>query len=112
MATKVITRVVEAVATTSATVAVLDGTEALSLIASLNEARAAMKAWEAAEKAAKASLMALMGNATVGVIAGQDRITVAEITREGVDTNALREAFPEAYAVVRTATTYTRLTTK
>lgn len=109
MAVKIEKRVVAVEAEIAADVAVLDPAKAEALIERFNAAKAALKEFEAEKKAAEAELRAMMGDATVGIINGVDRLKITEVTREGIDREVLKENFIEAYEAARTETTYTVL---
>jgi len=110
MSIKIVERVVEVVAATEVVTAILPA-EAEALVIRLNNARRAAKEIEAEEKAVKDALLAMLGEAEVGVINGVERIKVTEVSRENIDKATLVAAFPEAYEASRTVTTYKKVTT-
>jgi predicted phage-related endonuclease len=110
MSVKIVERVVEVVASVEVATAILPA-EAEALVIRLNNARRAAKEVEREEAEVKSALMALLGEAQVGVINGVERIKVTEVTREGIDKATLVAAFPEAYEAARTTTTYKKVTT-
>ena len=112
LSVKIQKRVVAVEVEVAADVAVLDGTDAENLLVRFNAAKEAMRELEREKKAVEAEIRALMGEAKVGSIGGVDRLFFQSVTREGVDKEALAADFPEAYAAVRTETTYTVLKTK
>lgn len=109
MSVKIEKRVVAVAAEIESDVAVLDGTDAEALIAAFNAAKAAIKEMEQAKQDAEKALRDLMGKATVGTIGGVDRLRISTIVRTGIDRDALKESFREAYEATRTETTYTVL---
>lgn len=104
--TNLVTVVHETTATTTTTVARLDGTAAEQAIAVFEAAKKSIKAAEEAKAQAEAILRDLMGDATVGTIAGVERVKIASRTRTGTDRETLRTAFPEAYEQTLTTTDY------
>ena len=110
MSIKIVERVVEVVASVEVATAILPA-EAEALVIRLNNARRAAKEIEKEEKAVKDALLAMLGDAEVGVINGVERVKVSEVSREGIDKATLVAAFPEAYEASRTVTTYKKLTT-
>jgi predicted phage-related endonuclease len=95
---------------TEASVALDPSAEAL--IVEFNTAKAAIKAFEAKKAAAEAALRAALGNASVGTINGVERVRVNHRNRSNIDREALKAAFPEAYAATLTETAYTVLQAK
>jgi predicted phage-related endonuclease len=81
-----------------------------SAIARFNEAKAAIKALEEAKKQAEAEIRAALGEATIGTIAGVERVKVASRTRQDINKDDLKDAFPEAYELCLKETTYTVVT--
>jgi len=110
MASTVITTKETSVAVSTTTVALPKDAEAL--ITEYNDTKAAMKSLEDRKKEVEKALRDLMGEAEVGTIDGVDRLVIHSRTRSGLDKDALKEAFPEAYAACKTETNYTVLLTK
>jgi len=98
------------ITTTEASVALDPSAEAL--IVEFNAAKAAIKALEAKKAAAETALRAALGNASVGTINGVERVRVNHRNRSNIDREALKAAFPEAYAATLTETAYTVLQAK
>lgn len=92
-------------------VAVLDPS-AEALIVEFNAAKAAIKALEAKKAAAESAIRAALGGASVGTINGVERVRVNHRNRSNIDREALKAAFPEAYAATLTETAYTVLQAK
>lgn len=90
----------------------LDRAAAEALIVKFNEAKAAIKLFEADKAEAEAAIRALLGGATVGLIDGVERIRVQHRNLSKIDREALKTAFPEAYAAVLTESAYTVLQAK
>jgi len=91
-------------------VALLDGLE--DTIKSFNDAKKMIKHFEGLKEAAEKKIRSTMGTALVGMIDGAERVVISERTRSGIDREALKEVFPEAYELTLTETKYTVLTTK
>jgi predicted phage-related endonuclease len=92
-------------------VVVLDPS-AEALIVAFNEAKAAIKALEAKKAEAENAIRALLQGADIGVINGVERVRVNHRNRSNIDREALKAAFPEAYAACLTETAYTVLQAK
>lgn len=97
---------------TETSVALLDATEALDLIAKLNETKAAAKAIKEQEETLRSTIIALLGDAKEGSIGGVTRVRLLPRERKGIDTKMLAEAFPEAAEACATVTHYEVLDTK
>jgi predicted phage-related endonuclease len=76
------------------------------------EVKDMIKALEARKKALDSHIKEVLGDAEVGTIDGKVRIEVSHRQRNTVDTEALAEAFPEAYEATKRTTSYTVLITK
>lgn len=79
-------------------------------IARFNNAKAAIKVLEESKKQAEAELRAALGEATVGTIAGVERVKIASRTRQDINKDDLKSAFPEAFELCVKETTYTVVT--
>lgn len=88
----------------------LDGTNAAELIEKFNEAKSVIKEMEAQKAAAEAALRDLLGEATIGLIAGVERVKVQYRERKDIDKDDLKSAFPEAYELCLKKSSYTFLT--
>lgn len=97
--------------TSNEAVAVLDPS-AEAMIATFNQTKAAIKALEAKKAAVETALRDALGGASVGTINGVERVRVNHRNRSNIDREALKAAFPEAYAATLTETAYTVLTAK
>lgn len=90
----------------------LSGTDFESKIVRLNELRSALKELESAEKQVKQDILALMGNATVALINGVERLELKQVTRTDIDRAKLRNDFIEAWQAVSYSNPYTKIVTK
>lgn len=79
-------------------------------IANFNEAKRLIKELEAQKAEAEALLREFMGDAEVGLIAGVERVKIATRTRNNINTEVLKTAFPEAFEQASEAKTYTVVT--
>ncbi len=84
--------------------------EVESLIADFNEAKVLIKKLEEQKSEAEARLRELLGSATVGLVAGVERVKISSRTRTDIDTKLLKVAFPEAHASCSRTKTYDFLT--
>ena len=100
----------EATVSVEANAALLDGTDIEQAIADFNEAKALIKELEAQKAAAEARIRELMGSAQIGLVAGVERVKIAERKRTNINTETLKEAFPEAYEKCAESKTYTVVT--
>lgn len=75
----------------------LDKTEAEAAIQQFNEAKRVIKAMEQQKSEAEAVLRELMGQATVGLIDGVERVKISTRNTKDVDKKKLQEVYPEAY---------------
>lgn len=107
---KTITIKNEATISVETDAALLDGTNIEQAIADFNEAKKLIKELEAQKSAAETRIRELMGTAQVGLVAGVERVKIAERTRTNINTEILKEAFPEAYTQCAQAKTYTVVT--
>ena len=109
MANKVTTQTTTTVVETSTnTVEVASELEAA--IAQFNNAKEAIKVLEAEKKQAEAAIREALGEAKVGTIGGVERIKVSTRTRQDINKDDLKSAFPEAYELCLKETTYTVVT--
>jgi predicted phage-related endonuclease len=88
------------------------GVSAEALLVEFNNVKDALKRLEAVKATLDEKLRNSLGDATIGLINGIERVKVSTRTRTGVDTAVLAAAFPEAFEATKTSTTYTVLTTK
>lgn len=88
----------------------LDGSNAAELIAQFNEAKAVIKQMTEQKEAAEKALRDLMGEATIGLIAGVERVKIATRGTKNIDSKLLMSAFPEAYDTCLKEGSYTVLT--
>jgi predicted phage-related endonuclease len=79
-------------------------------IARFNESKAAIKVLEEQKKQAEAELRAALGEATIGTIGGVQRVKVASRTRQDINKDDLKQAFPEAYELCLKESSYTVVT--
>jgi len=86
--------------------------EAQARINRFVEVRDLINTLDKEKKALDALIKEALGDAEAGTVNGKVRVTKSDRQREGVDTKALREAFPEAFDATRTVTPYTVLMTK
>jgi|LakMenEpi03Aug12_release.lakeMendotaPanAssembly.Ray.scaffolds.fasta_scaffold98401_8 hypothetical protein len=110
MTSTVVTKTTEVV--TSTTTVELDSTDAAQLIARFTAAKAAMKVLEAEKETAEAAIRELLGDAEVGIIAGVERVRIAQRNRSNIDRKVLQNAFPEAYQASLYESPYTVLIAK
>lgn len=109
VSTEVITETTRSVVTVEKEKVVLDGTNAEELIQKFANAKESIKAFEAEKAQAEADIRALLGDKKFGIIAGVERVKVAERSRSGIDLELLQGTFPEAYEACKTVTSYTFL---
>src|SRR5690606_1132885 len=83
--------------------------EAEALIRQIEEAREEEKAAEARRKEAENRLKALLGEAEVGLIAGEPAVTWRTVASQRLDTKRLREERPDIYEEYAKPSTYRRL---
>jgi len=88
----------------------LDNTRADELIQQFNEAKSVIKQMEQQKAEAEAALRELMGEAQVGLINGVERIKIATRTRQDINKDDLKNAYPEAFELCLQSKTYTVLT--
>lgn len=79
-------------------------------IADFNEAKRIMKQMEEQKKSAEAKLRELMGEAQVGLLNGVERVKIATRTRQDINKDDLKSAYPEAYELCLKETSYTIVT--
>ena len=91
---------------------VLDDTNVVELIVALADSKAAIKALEQQKSEIDFAIRALMGDATIGTVAGVKRVEIFSRTRAGIDNEMLKKAFPEAAEACATETAYTQLQAK
>lgn len=91
---------------------VLDDTNVVELIVALADAKAAIKALKEKQSEIDSAIRALMGDATIGTVAGVKRVEILDRTRAGIDSDMLKKAFPEAAEACATETAYTQLQAK
>lgn len=90
----------------------LTGTNAADLIARFTAAKAAIKALEAQKAEAEAALRALLGDHTVGVVNGVERVRIQFRNNSKIDRKKLEAGWPEAFAATLVQTPYTVLDAK
>ena len=76
-------------------------------IALFNDAKDAIKVLEQQKKDAEAVIREAMGDATIGLIDGVQRIKISSVTRTEINRTDLQEAYPEAWALCTKENTYT-----
>lgn len=108
MATQTTTKVTT-VTTTKTTIALDNVKEADAAIKRFAEVKEIIKALTDEQKMLDATIRDLMGDATVATIDGVVRAEIKARTRKGVNTDDLREVFPEAYELCMKETPYTIL---
>jgi len=114
------TKEVKAMKTTTTTTEVkittnavdLDKKAAEALIAEFNAAKIAIKALEAKKQDAEKALREMLGGNEVGIIDGVERVRIVHRNLSKIDREALKAAFPEAYAAVLVESPYTVLQAK
>lgn len=79
-------------------------------IAEFNAAKEAIKVLEAQKKAAEAVLREALGEATIGTIGGVERVKISSRTRQDINKDDLKSAFPEAYELCLKESSYTVVT--
>ena len=89
---------------------ILDNTDVEQAIADFNEAKKLIKELEAQKAAAEARLRELLGSASVGLVAGVERVKISERTRTNINTELLKLTNPEAFAQCSETKTYTVVT--
>lgn len=109
VSTEVITETTRSIITIEKEKVVLDGTNAEELIQKFANAKEAIKKYEAEKAEAEAEIRALLGDKKFGIIAGVERVKVAERSRSGIDMDLLQGTFPEAYEACKTNVSYTFL---
>lgn len=93
-----------AVTTTSGTVEL--GKDIEQAIALFNDAKEAIRTLEKQKKEAEALIKEAMGEATIGLIDGVERVKISFTTRTDLDKAKVKEIFPEAYETCLKTTTF------
>ena len=81
-------------------------------IINLNNAKEMIKKFEAQKEAADAAIRAALGDATVGIVNGEERIKLSARENTYINQNILKESFPEAFEAASYKTPFTVLVTK
>lgn len=90
----------------------LTGTNAADLIARFTAAKAAIKVLEGQKAEAEAALRAMLGDSTVGVVNGVERVRIQFRNNSKIDRKALEAGWPEAFAATLVQSSYTVLDAK
>lgn len=93
-----------AVTTTSGTVEL--GKDIEQAIALFNDAKEAIRTLEKQKKEAEAIIKEAMGEATIGLIDGVERVKISYTTRTDLDKAKVQEVYPEAYETCLKTTTF------
>jgi predicted phage-related endonuclease len=81
-------------------------------IINLNNAKEMIKKFEAQKEAADTAIRAALGDATVGIVNGEERIKLSPRENTYINQNILKESFPEAFEAASYKTPFTVLVTK
>lgn len=81
-------------------------------IITLNNAKEMIKKFTEIKDAADAAIRASLGDATVGIVNGEERIKLSARENSYIDQKILKESFPEAFEAASYKTAFTVLVTK
>lgn len=81
-------------------------------IIKFNQAKAMIKEFTAQKEAAELAIRTALGDSTVGILNGEERVVLSPRANTYINAKLLLESFPEAYTATSYVTEFTVLVTK